>query len=119
MSRIGNPVFDSTRIMLKRASKASGARIWLDASKHLSKSVSRKPEVNVGKISRLTGKDDVVLIPGKVLGGGGVSHRVIVGAYSFTRSAAEKITAAGGDALTMSEFLKRYSSGKDVKLIGG
>lgn len=119
MSRIGNPVFDSTRMMLKRTSKSSGARIWLDASKYLSKSVSRKPKVNVGKISRLTKKDDVVLIPGKVLGGGTVSHRIIVGAYSFTKSAAEKITVAGGDALTIPKFLERYSSGKDVMLIGG
>ncbi len=119
MSKIGNPVIDSARMMLKRASKSSGARIWLDASRYLSKPVSRKPKVNVGKISRLTKKGDVVLIPGMVLGGGTVSHRIIVGAYYFTKSAAEKITSAGGDALTIPKFLERYSSGKDVNLIGG
>lgn len=119
MSRIGNPILDSTRLMLKRASKSSGARIWLDASKYLAKPVSRKPSVNVGKISRLTEEDDVVLVPGKVLGGGVVSHRIVVGAYSFTKSAAKKIIAAGGESLSIPEFLKRYPSGADVMLIGG
>ncbi len=119
MSRIGNPVIDSTLLMLKRASKSSGASIWLDAARFLSRSASGTPYVNVGKISRLTGQSDVVLVPGKVLGGGVVSQRVIVGAYSFTESAVEKIRAAGGEALALPKFIERYPSGAGVKLIGG
>jgi large subunit ribosomal protein L18e len=119
MSKIGNPILDNTRLLLKRASKQSGARIWLKASKTLSKSISGKPNVNVGKIDKLTKKDAIVLIPGKVLGGGSVSHSIIVGAYSFTKSATIKIQNAGGKALLIPEFLENYSSKKGVTLIGG
>lgn len=119
MSKIGNPVLDNAKILLKRASKQSGAKIWLKASKTLNKSLSRKPNVNVGKIDKLTNKDAVILVPGKVLGGGTVSHSVIVGAYSFTKSATIKIQNAGGKALLIPEFLDSYSSKKGVILIGG
>lgn len=119
MRKIRNPVGERIQTMLKNTSKSSGSRIWLDASRYLHKSVSRKPRVNIGKLSRLTKKNDVVLIPGKVLGGGTLSHSLTVGAYSFTMSASEKIVAAGGKALTLPAFLERYSSGTDVKLIGG
>ena len=119
MSKIGNPIHDNTIKILKRASKSSGANIWLTTSKYLSKSVSRKRKVNVGKIAKVTKKDEVVLIPGKVLGGGAVSHRIIIGAYAFTKSAADKIKNAGGEVLSIPVFVERYPTGKDVKLIGG
>jgi large subunit ribosomal protein L18e len=119
MNRIGNPVFDSTKLALKRASKSSGAQVWLAASRYLSKSRSRKPAVNVGKLSRLTGKDAAVLVPGKVLGSGILSHPLTIGAYSFTETAKKKITKAGGEALTITEFLARFPSGAGVMLIGG
>ena len=119
MSKIGNPIFDNTMKMLRRASKSSRANIWLTTSKYLSKSVSRKRKVNVGKISNVTNKDEVVLVPGKVLGGGVVSHRIVVGAYSFTKSASDKIKNAGGEVLSIPVFVERYPTGKDVKLIGG
>jgi len=119
MSKIRNPLLDNARLLLKRTSQKSGAKIWLKASKTLSKSISRKPKVNVGKIDQLTNKDSIVLIPGKVLGGGTVSHKIIIGAYSFTKSAEIKIQNAGGKALLIPEFLEEYSTKKDVMLIGG
>ena len=119
MSKIGNPVLDSTMLALKRASKSSGATVWLDASRHLSKSRSRKPTVNVGKIDRVTAKDSVILVPGKVLGSGVLSHPVVVGAYSYTATARRKIVEAGGEALTIPKFLERFPSGAGVTLIGG
>lgn len=119
MSRIGNPVFENTISSLRKASKSSGADIWLAVSRYLSRPRSRKVCVNVGKVSRLTKNGDVVVIPGKVLGGGDVSHSVVVGAFLFSKAAAEKISKAGGEALTIGEFLNRYPDGRGVILIGG
>jgi large subunit ribosomal protein L18e len=119
MKRIGNPILDGTRLGLKHASKSAEAKVWLDASRYLSKTRSHKPCVNLGKIERMSKKDAVVLVPGKVLGGGVLTHRVIVGAYSFTETAKIKIARAGGEALTIPELLKRHPSGGGVMLIGG
>ena len=119
MSKNRNPIHDNTMKMLRTASKSSGANIWLTTANYLNKSISTKRKVNVGKISNITKKDEVVLIPGKVLGGGMVSHRIVVGAYSFTKSATIKIKNAGGEVLSIPIFVKRYPTGKNVKLIGG
>ena len=75
--------------------------------------------VNVGKISRLTKAGDVVLVPGKVLGGGFISHKVVIGAHSFTPSAKAKIAEAGGKALRLPTFVEKYPSGEGVTIIGG
>ena len=75
--------------------------------------------MNVGKISYVADRANVVLVPGKVLGGGFVSRKLVVGACSFTPSAREKITKAGGKALSLPKFMSRYPDGKGVVLIGG
>lgn len=119
MSKIGNPVLDHTVQVLKRASRTARAPIWLAAADDLLKSRSRKPEVNISKISRLTKRGDVVLVPGKVLGGGLLAHSVVVGAYSFSKTAAGKIRKAKGKAFSIPEFVEKYPDGKGVKFLGG
>lgn len=86
---------------------------------YLSKSSSRRPAVNIGKIARLTKEDDLVLVPGKVLGGGTISHKVTVGAYSFSEKGSWKIQKAGGIAISLREFIEKFPDGKGVILIGG
>ncbi|MBI4257368.1 MAG: 50S ribosomal protein L18e [Thaumarchaeota archaeon] len=104
---------------LKRASRKNKAKIYNVAAEYLAKSGSGRPQVNVGRIGYNTKAGDVVLVPGKVLGAGAIPHKVIVGAYSFSKASAEKIEDAGGRALSLSEMLNEYPSGKGVVLIGG
>ena len=119
MKNIGNPVLDSTVLTLRRAFKSSKAKIWRDVSNRLLKSASIRTSVNIGKISRITKPNDVLVIPGKVLGDGEISHRIVIGAFSFTRSAVEKITLAGGEVLTIPELMEKHQSGAGVIIIGG
>lgn len=119
MAKIGNPIFDTTIYKLRKASAKGRYKIWEAAAEYLLKHRSKRPCVNVGKISKLTKGGDKVLVPGKVLGGGIINHNVIVGAYSFTNSAKSKILKAGGEALHILEFLDRYPDGSGVILIGG
>ena len=119
MSKIGDPIFENTIYTLKNAYKKSRAPLWLAVVKSLSKSRSRRQSVNVGKISRLTKDGDVVLVPGKVLGGGVITHKITIGAYIFSENASWKIQRAGGDTLTFIEFIKKFPDGKRVILIGG
>ncbi|MBI2184902.1 MAG: 50S ribosomal protein L18e [Thaumarchaeota archaeon] len=104
---------------LKKASRRNKARIYSAAAAYLVKSGSVRPQVNVGSIERNTKAGDVVLVPGKVLGAGAISHRVVVGAFSFSKASAEKIVDAGGKTLSLGELLREYPSGKGVVLIGG
>jgi large subunit ribosomal protein L18e len=42
---------------------------------------------------------------------------MIVGAFSFSQAARRKIISAGGETLTIPEFLNRYPEGKGVRLV--
>jgi large subunit ribosomal protein L18e len=72
-----------------------------------------KAEVNVGKIGRLTKKGETIVVPGKVLGTGTISHAVTVAAKAFSKSAAKKIKDAGGKTIPIAD-LKEY---KNVRLM--
>lgn len=118
--KIKNPLLKSDIIALKKASKSGKkSRLWKVVAEYLERSRSRRVVVNVGKIARLTKPGDVVVVPGKVLGGGIIGHKVVVGGFSFSETARSKICAAGGEALTIKRLIELYPTGKGVKIIGG
>lgn len=119
MEKLPDPARQSALQHLREAYKASRAPLWLEAETKIRAPRSRKPRVNLVRIVKATMKDDVVLVPGKVLGSGRVTHPVIVGAFEFSRSAFSRIVDAGGEALFISEFVERYPKGTGVTMIGG
>jgi len=95
--------------------KKSKAAIWEDIAERLARNI----EVNVGKLARLTKKNDVVAVPGKVLGGGEISHALVIGAEKFSGSARAKIEAVGGHAISLKELAQKHADGKGVRIIAG
>ncbi|MEM2024161.1 MAG: 50S ribosomal protein L18e, partial [Candidatus Caldarchaeum sp.] len=75
-------------------------------------------EVNLSRIERHSQENDVVFVPGKVLGHGILTKRLTVGAFSFSRSALRKIVAAGGRPILLEDFLKEFKDGSGVRIIG-
>jgi large subunit ribosomal protein L18e len=72
--------------------------------------------VNISKINRHTAEDDVLLIPGKVLGAGLLDHCVTVAALTFSESAVEKITEAGGKCLSLEEIMEANPKGSGIRI---
>jgi len=105
--------------LLRRAYRTHGAKIWLAISEKLDRPRRKRVVVNVGKIATLTKENDVVVVPGKVLGAGKIDHPVIVAAIGFSKSASEKITRAGGKCLSILELVELNPKGENVKIIGG
>lgn len=89
--------------------------IWEDVAGRLARDI----EVNTGKLERITKKNDVVVVPGKVLGAGEISHALVVGAEKFSSSARAKIEAAGGEAISLRELAQKHADGKGVRIIAG
>jgi large subunit ribosomal protein L18e len=106
-------------VMLEKASKKNGPEIWRTASRLLAAPAAQKVEVNVGRISRVASADGGarIFVPGKVLGSGIVEKKVVVGAFSFSASARQKIESKGGSAMTAEEFLTKYPEGSGVTLV--
>ena len=103
---------------LKSASKKNEAPIWSKIAKNALKSNSNKRTINLKKIDALTDDGNAVVISGKVLGTGNLSHKVLVSSFSISNSAAKKIKESGGEILQFSDMIDRFPTGKGVKIIG-
>ena len=103
---------------LKKASRENDAPIWKSIAKKLEGPSRNWPTVNISKIEYNISKNGKVIIPGKILGSGSLSKKVTVSAYSFTRTAIQKIEEAGGKCMIYNDFIKKNPTGKDVVVMG-
>lgn len=118
ISRKSNSELVKTIDELKKASRDNDAPIWKSIAKKLEGPSRNWPVVNISKIEFNVSKNGKAVIPGKIMGSGTLSKKVTVSAYSFTKSAVEKIEGAGGKCMIYNEFIKKNPTGKDVLVIG-
>ena len=103
---------------LKQASKKNEAPIWSRlATLALKPSASRRV-VNLARISKTTKENNILFVPGKVLGTGSISHKITLCSFSISTAAAKKIIQTGGKIMTYSEMIKKYPTGKGVIIFG-
>lgn len=113
-----NPELKKLIIFLKKQSKENNAKIWEDIAERLSKPRRKRIAVNISRLNRYTQKNDVVAVPGKVLGSGNIEHPVTVAAFAFSDKAKQKIEAAKGKCLSFMELIKKKPDGSNVKIFG-
>jgi len=102
---------------LKRVSREAGSRIWRDISERLSMPRRNWAEVNVGEIDKIVNDDERIAIPGRLLGSGSISKKVIIGSVSWTKGAKEKVERAGGKVISIIELANQYPSGSDIRIM--
>lgn len=116
-----NPISNPERIknirLLERKSKQEKAEIWKVLARHLSKSKRSRIAVNLSHINRHSKENETVVIPGKTLAAGKLSHPVKIAAFSFSKQAREKIQEAGGKCLMIEELLDENPRGSNVKIL--
>ena len=103
---------------LKDASKNNDAPIWAKIAKNALKPNSNKKSINLKKIDSLTTDGNAVIISGKILGTGKLSHKIMISSFSISNSAAKKIKESGGQVLNFSDMIKKFPTGTGVKIIG-
>lgn len=113
-----NIVLRKTIRELYKIAKENNAAIWRAIAEELEKPRRRRRAVNISRINRYTSDGDVVVVPGKVLGAGYLDHPVTVAAVSFSKTALDKIQAAGGKALFILELARQNPKGSNIKIIG-
>ena len=112
-----NPQINQLIKILKEKARQEEAPIWRDLAKRLEKSTRSQAEVNLSRINRYTSDDEIILVPGKVLGSGALDHKVQVAALDFSQQAAEKIVDAGGKCLDITLLLEENPKGSGVRII--
>ena len=69
---------------LKIASKKNDAPIWLKLAKTALKSNSNQKTINLKKINDNSDDGSAIIIPGKVLGTGVISHKIVLASFSIS-----------------------------------
>jgi len=103
---------------LKQASKKNEAPIWSRLADIAMKPSSSRRVVNLTRINKATKENDVLFVPGKVLGTGNISHKITLSSFSMSATAANKIIKTGGSIVTYSDMIKKYPTGKGVIIFG-
>ena len=91
-------------------------RIWKKVSKKLSGPRREKIEANLYRINNKTKENDVIVVPGKVLGIGEIDHKLTIACLNCSKIARKKIETSGSKLLSIEELLEQNPEGKDVKV---
>jgi large subunit ribosomal protein L18e len=109
---------DNTIWTLRNAFKKSKAPIWRALQQELGGPRSNRREINLTRLAQLTRADEVVVVPGKVLGTGSLGHKLTVCAFSISHGAATKIIESGGKVVTFDDLINVHPDGRGVRIIG-
>ena len=115
---LNDTLIDNTIWMLRKAFKSNKAKLWKALEKEFSKSRSNRRQINIQKLDKVTNNGDIVVVPGKILGNGTLSHKITIYAYSFSETALDKMKNAGAEVISLQSLINKYPDGKGVRIIG-
>ena len=72
---------------------------------------------NIYKIEKYAKDNEIVVVPGKVLGTGMLNKKVTVAAYNFSQEAYSKINAKG-NAISIKNLVQKNPKGEKIRLMG-
>jgi len=90
-------------------------KLWRDVLKYVLRTRKKAVSVNIEKINKLTKGNEIVIIPGKVLGKGELNHNLVLSALKFSKSAEEKLSKKAS-ILSIPELVEKYNEFKGVSV---
>ncbi len=112
---IKGPSNHHNRVLIRDLWKTK-RRIWRKISKKLSGPSRLKIEANLYRINKKTKPNDVIVVPGKVLGMGELTHKLTISCLNCSDSAKKKIESSGSKLLSIEALLEQNPTGKNVKI---
>lgn|SRR3989338_463809 len=103
---------------LKKQSYTENVKIWKRIARDLEKPTQNQRIVNVNKLEKYMNDDEIMIVPGKVLGGGDLNKKLTVAAFKFSDSAKEKLHANKCIMYSIEELMRKNPKGKKVRIIG-
>jgi len=92
-------------------------RIWRKVSKKLSGPRRNRVEANLYRINKITKNNDVIVVPGKVLGIGDLDHKLTIACVAYSNNTKRKVEDSGSKLISIEELLEKNPEGKNVKII--
>ena len=91
-------------------------KIWRKLSRKLSGPRKNRISANLYRINKKTKENDIIVIPGKVLGIGDLDHNLTIACLDCSGSAKKKIESSGSKLISIEELLDINPSGSGVKV---
>ena len=91
--------------------------LWRRVSEILSKPSRNRPEINLYRLNKLTKENDVVVVPGKILGAGTLDHPITVSSLMISELALTKLTESKSNHMSIEQMMKKYKKGSNIKIL--
>ncbi len=112
-----NPELIQLIRQLRKESKEKDAPIWIDVANQLAQPRTQRAAVNLSSINRNTKKSEIVVVPGKILGTGTLTHSITIAAFNISEKAKAKLDAAKAKYISIPELMAQNPKGSNVKII--
>ncbi len=113
-----NPILENLINELKKRSNEQSANLWKRIAVDLEKPTRQRRVVNLSSISRYSKENEIIVVPGKVLGAGNLDRKLTISAFQFSSGAKEKIEKAGSKIVPLLELSKENPTGKGIRIMG-
>jgi large subunit ribosomal protein L18e len=91
--------------------------MWRRVSEILSKPSRDRPEINLYRLNKLTKENDIVVVPGKILGAGIMDHPITVSSLLVSELAQKKLAESNSKHMTIEQMMKKHKKGSNVKIL--
>ena len=90
---------------------------WLGIAEILSGPRRKSVNLNLDEIDKKIGKEEIIVVPGKVLSSGELNKKVKIVALSFSEKAKEKLEKAKIPTSYIIEEIKKNPEGKGIQIL--
>lgn len=92
---------------------------WNGVAAILSGPRSRRLNLNLGEINRISKTGEALVVPGKILSQGEIDKKIKIIAFGFSENAREKLLKAGCEIKTISDEIKKNPDAKGLRILTG
>jgi large subunit ribosomal protein L18e len=102
---------------LRKLSTKENVNLWKRIAKDLERSTRIRRKVNLYTIEKVLRKDEIAIVPGKVLSLGEFTKKNTIASFQFSDMAKNKINKSG-KAISIQQLMKENPKGKKVRIVG-
>ncbi|MFA5797738.1 MAG: 50S ribosomal protein L18e [Candidatus Woesearchaeota archaeon] len=102
---------------LKKQSIEQKVGVWKTIALELERPTRHQRAVNLSRIEKYAKDGEVIVVPGKLLGGGEITKKVTVIAHAYSKSTAQKM-GKNATIISLEEAMKKYPKGNTLRIMG-
>ena len=91
--------------------------VWARVREILMKSSRREAQVNLYRLDKFTKANDTVVVAGKLLAVGKLTHPLTVAYVSASKQALDGLKESKSKSMPLQEFLEKHADAKNIKIV--